>query len=118
MSLHDPSLDFPSEKPTLSDEFFDETVNEAMKSLGDKTGSSKPWFSNGRTTMQKIEADVECVSHLLASIFINDERWIKLVESHNVNLHGGEQPLMDISIMEAYFGDVAIVRSKAFGLVR
>ena len=118
VSLHDDSLEVLSEKPTLSEEFFDETVNDAMKSFADKTGSSKPWFSNGRTTIQKIEADVECVSHLLASIFINDEQWIKLVESHNINLHGDDQPLMDLKIMQAYFGDVASIRSRAFDLVR
>ena len=118
ISLHDTALEIPSQMPSLSEEFFDETVNDAMRQfLADETGTTKPWFSNGRTTIQKIEADVQCVSHLLACIFIHDEQWMKIVESHNSNLHGGEQPMMDVKLMEAYFGDIPSIRSKAFDLV-
>jgi hypothetical protein len=117
-SLHENGLDIPSEMPSFSEEFFDETVNVAMKTfLADETGTSKPWFSNGRTTIQKLEADVRCVSHLLACIFIHDEQWIKIVESHNFHLHGEEQPMMDVNVMEAYFGDIANIRAIAFDLV-
>ena len=42
---------------------------------------------------------------------------MKIVESHNSNLHGGEQPMMDVKLMEAYFGDIPSIRSKAFDLV-
>ena len=52
-----------------------------------------------------------------ASIFIHDDTWTKIVESHNEALHGGEQPLMDAKIMEAFFHDIPIMRSKAFELV-
>ena len=118
-SLHSSDLEIPSEMPNLSEEFFQGTVNDAMaKHYPNPTsGNSKPWFSNPRTTIQKIEADVLGVSHLLASIFIHDDTWTKIVESHNEALHGGEQPLMDAKIMEAFFHDIPIMRSKAFELV-
>jgi len=120
ISLHDENLEIPTELPNLSEDFFNEIVNEAMtEQFAVQTGTTpKPWFSNGRTTAQKMEADAQCVSHLLARIFIHDEQWIKIVESHFFNLHGEEQPLLDVKKMELYFGDITSVRMKAFDLVR
>lgn len=119
-SLHSSDIEIPSEMPKLSEEFFQAIVNDAMVEHypNQSSGNSKPWFSNPRTTIQKIEADVLGVSHLLACIFIHDDTWTKIVECHNEALHGGEQPLMDTKIMEAYFHDIPLMRSKAFELVR
>ena len=118
ISLHSPDLSIPEEMPNMSQECFDGIVNDAMtESFPSLSSHSKPWFSNARTTSQKLEADVRAVSHLLACVFINDDTWIKVVESHNEKLHGADQPLMDVKIMEAYFNDIPIVRAQGFELV-
>ena len=117
-SLHSPDVPIPEEMPNMSKECFDAIVNDAMtESFPNPSVESKPWFSNARTTTQKLEAEVRAVSHLLACVFINDDSWIKVVESHNEKLHGPDQPLMDVKIMEAYFNDIPIMRRQGFELV-
>ena len=57
---------------------------------------------------------------MLATVFMNDQRWVDLVQSHYDNLvdDGREAPVVTKATMTTYFEGLEGMRTLAFGVVR
>ena len=56
---------------------------------------------------------------MLASVFMKDQRWVELVQSHFENLvdDGGDAPVVTEGMMREFFLNIEGMRSIAFELV-
>ena len=56
---------------------------------------------------------------MLANVFMRNDEWVKLVQSHYDNLvdDGGEPPVITEGMMTDYFFNIEGMRTVAFGLV-
>jgi len=117
-SLHLDSMVVPTEffkEPKASVSLIDSAMSLHFKD--DSKGRS--WFRNPDTTVAKISKHPKPFSAMLASVFMNNQEWVDLVQSHYDNLvdDGGEPPVVTEGMMADYFYNIEGMRTVAFGLV-
>ena len=79
----------------------------------------RAWFRNPDLTVAKITKQPKPFSAMLASVFMNCQQWVKLVQSHYDNLadDDDEPPVVTEGMMTDYFLNIEGMRTLAFGLV-
>ena len=118
-SLHSESLVVP-------DSFFMEKkkcvdlIDSAMSEHFKPDAAGRASFRNPDLSESKVPKRTKPFSALLATIFMQDQRWVDLVQSHYENLveDGGESPVVTVGMMRDYFTNIEGIRSIAFELVK
>ena len=117
-SLHDeciaiPSTFFMDHKKSV--QLIDEAMSEQFK----PDRADRAWFRNPDLSEPKLTKRTKQFSAVLASIFMNDQRWVDLVQSHYDNLlEDSREPLIVTkATMTAYFEGLEGMRSIAFEIV-
>jgi hypothetical protein len=118
-SLHSDSLAVPS---TF---FMDHKkcvtlIDEAMSDQFKPDRADRAWFRNPDLSEAKLTKRTKQFSAVLATVFMNDERWVGLVKSHYDNLidDGRESVVVTKAAMTAYFEGLEGMRTHAFSVVR
>ena len=117
-SLHSDSIAVPAE-------FFMDLkgcvrfIDSAMCLHYKEDNKGRAWFRNPDTTVTKIGRHAKPFSAMLANVFMRNDEWVKLVQSHYDNLvdDGGEPPVITEGMMTDYFFNIEGMRTVAFGLV-
>ena len=95
-------------------------IDSAMSHHFKDDSKGRSWFRNPDTTVAKITKHPKPFSAMLASVFMNNQEWVNLVQSHYDNLvdDDGEPPVVTEGMMADYFYNIEGMRTVAFGLVR
>ena len=95
-------------------------IDEAMSNQFKPDRAERAWFRNPDLSEAKLTKRTKQFSTVLATVFMNDQRWVELVQSHYDNLldDGRELPVVTKSTMTAYFEGLEGMRTLAFGVVR
>jgi len=95
-------------------------MDSAMSEHFKPDSAGRAWFRNPELSESKLKKRTKPFSAMLASVFIQDQRWVTLVQSHYANLvdDGSEAPIVTQSMMRDYFLNIEGMRSIAFDLVR
>ena len=82
--------------------------------------ADRAWFRNPDLSEAKLTKRTKQFSAVLATVFMNDERWVGLVKSHYDNLidDGRESVVVTKAAMTAYFEGLEGMRTHAFSVVR
>ena len=118
-SLHSESIVVPESffmDRKKSVELIDSVMSEHFK----PDSADRAWFRNPDLSESKLKKRTKPFSAMLASVFIQDQRWVNLVQSHYENLvdDGSETPIVTQTLMRDYFLNIEGMRSIAFDLVR
>jgi hypothetical protein len=114
-SLHSDSLVVP-------DSFFLEKkkcvdlIDSAMSEHFKPDAAGRAWFRNPDLSESKVPKRTKPFSALLATIFMQDQRWVHLVQ--NLIEDGGDCPVITVGMMRDYFTNIEGMRSIAFELVK
>ena len=94
-------------------------VDSAMSEHFKPDGAGRAWFRNPETSETKIKKRTKLFSAMLATVFMQDQRWVNLVQSHYENLveDGRDSPVVTLGMMQEYFLNIEGMRSVAFDLV-
>ena len=118
-SLHDDAIAVPN---TF---FMDhkkcvQLIDEAMSEQFKADRADRAWFRNPDLSEAKLTKRSKQFSAVLATVFINDQQWVDLVQSHYDNLvdDGREAPVVTKATMTTYFEGLEGMRTLAFGVVR
>jgi hypothetical protein len=97
-----------------------DVVDSAMSEHFKPDGAGRAWFRNPETSESKIKKRTKLFSAMLATVFMQDQRWVNLVQSHYENLvdDGCDSPVVTLKMMQDYFLNIEGMRSVAFDLVR
>jgi len=118
-SLHDDAIVIP-------DTFFMDhkkcvhLIDEAMSEQFKPDRADRAWYRNPDLSEPKLTKRTKQFSAVLATVFMNDQQWVELVQSHYDNLvdDGREPPVVTKALMTAYFEGLEGMRTLAFGVVR
>ena len=94
-------------------------VDEAMSEHFKPDRAGRAWFRNPDLSEAKIAKRTKAFSSMLACVYIKDQRWVDLVQSHYANLidDGGDTPVVTEGMMRDYFLNIEGMRTIAFDLV-
>ena len=114
-----------SESSIVPDSFFLDIkasvglIHSAMCLQYKEDKKGRAWFRNPDLTVAKIGRQPKPFCAMLASVFINCEQWVNLVQSHYDNLADDDHqsPVVTEGMMADYFYDIEGMRTLAFGLV-
>jgi hypothetical protein len=114
-----------SESTTVPNSFFLEIkasvglIDSAMCLQYKEDKKGRAWFRNPELTVAKIGRQPKPFSAMLASVFMNCEQWVNLVQSHYDNLADDDKqpPVVTEGMMADYFYNIEGMRTLAFGLV-
>ena len=117
-SLHADSIAVPDTffiDPKKAVDLIDEAMCEYFK----PDRADRAWFRNPDLSEHKLTKRTKPFAAMLATIFMNDQRWIDLVQSHFDNLvdDGRESPIVTKTMMTEYFENIEGMRTVAFSLV-
>ena len=95
-------------------------MDSAMSEHFKPDSAGRAWFRNPELSESKLKKRTKPFSAMLASVFIQDQRWVTLVQSHYENLvdDGSEAPIVTQGMMRDFFLNIEGMRSIAFDLVR
>jgi len=116
--LHSESIQIPDNffiDCKKSVDLVDGTMSEHFKE--DRAG--RAWFRNPELSEGKITKRTKPFAAMLASIYMKDQRWVDLVQSHFQNLvdDGGDAPVVTEAMMRDFFLFIEGMRTIAFDLV-
>ena len=94
-------------------------MDSAMTEHFKPDSAGRAWFRNPELSESKLKKRTKPFSAMLASVFIQDQRWVTLVQSHYENLvdDGSEAPIVTQGMMRDFFLNIEGMRSIAFDLV-
>ena len=95
-------------------------IDEAMSEQFKPDRADRAWFRNPDLSEAKLTKRSKQFSAVLATVFMNDQRWVDLVQSHYDNLvdDGRQAPVVTKATMTTYFEGLEGMRTLAFGVVR
>ena len=114
-----------SESSVVPDSFFLDIkacvglIHSAMCLQYKEDKKGRAWFRNPDLTAAKIGRQPKPFCAMLASVFMNCEQWVNLVQSHYDNLADDDKqpPVVTEGMMADYFYNIEGMRTLAFGLV-
>ena len=114
-----------SESSVVPDSFFLDIkacvglIHSAMCLQYKEDKKGRAWFRNPDLTVAKIGRQPKPFCAMLASVFMNSEQWVNLVQSHYDNLADDDEqpPVVTEGMMADYFYNIEGMRTLAFGLV-
>ena len=117
-SLHSESIQIPDQFFLDSKKSVD-LVDNAMSKHFKPDRAGRAWFRNPDLSEARITKRTKPFAAMLASVFMKDQRWVELVQSHFENLvdDGGDAPVVTEGMMREFFLNIEGMRSIAFELV-